>query len=236
MRKKLVSLALAATIMVSTSLPAFATKKFDMSVFDGLEYVGVVTDEMTNESYIYSTFGVADNGGTYVISDDGSRLSVLPTISTSDSYDFYKLSFTCIGSSFSGLNSAIVKIGDNRYKFTVPQVGLDFIDGTYLESFDVPMKKELISFMNDLIEHRNEEIKVRLVGSCINHDFTLTDTEKIKILSMYNLFVAANGTREKNMHDITEYDPTIVEKNGKVIQGNITEKILTAALDSALYS
>ena len=43
MRKRLISFALAATIMVSTSLPAFATKKFDMSVFDGKDYVGVVT-------------------------------------------------------------------------------------------------------------------------------------------------------------------------------------------------
>ena len=46
MRKRLISFALAAAIMVSASLPAFATKKFDMSVFDGKDYVGVVTDDM----------------------------------------------------------------------------------------------------------------------------------------------------------------------------------------------
>lgn len=52
MRKRLISFTLAATIMVSASLPAFATKKFDMSVFDGKDYVGVVTDDMTGWTFV----------------------------------------------------------------------------------------------------------------------------------------------------------------------------------------
>ncbi len=78
MRKRLISFALAATIMVSASLPAFATKKFDMSVFDGKDYVGVVTDDMAGWTLAFPRFGTIEEGGTYIVSDDDSRLSVLP--------------------------------------------------------------------------------------------------------------------------------------------------------------
>ena len=118
MRKRLISFALAATIMVSTSLPAFATKKFDMSVFDGKDYVGVVTDDMTGWTFAFPRFGTIEEGGTYIVSDDDSRLSASSSLYLNDTYDFYYLDFNRTGSFASGFNSVIVKIGDNRYNFS----------------------------------------------------------------------------------------------------------------------
>ena len=118
MRKRLISFALAATIMVSASLPAFATKKFDMSVFDGKDYVGVVTDDMAGWTLAFPRFGTIEEGGTYIVSDDDSRLSVSSSLHLNDTYDFYYLDFNRTGSFASGFNSVIVKIGDNRYNFS----------------------------------------------------------------------------------------------------------------------
>lgn len=238
MRKKLVSLALAATIMVSTSLPAFATKKFDMSIFDGRQDVWFTSDEMKGETYVFP-YNMGNDGESNIIyADDGSSMGIGASLEITDSYDYYNLSFSRSGATYMGLYEVIVKIGDNRYTlWRFSDTASTFDEFGYFECVTVPMKKELIPFMNDLIEHKDDKIKVRFVGSYISYDFVLTDTMKTEILTMYDLFVDGNGTREKNLHDLTEWgDKTIVEKNGKVIQGNITEKILTAALDSALHS
>lgn len=238
MRKKLVSLALAATIMVSTSLPAFATKKFDMSVFDGRQDVWFSSDEMTGKTYVFP-YNMGNTGeSSNIYADDGSSMGASVSLKITDSYDYYNLSFSRLGNTYMGLYEVIVKIGDNRYMFwNFSDTTSMFDEFGYFESVTVPMKKELIPFMNDLIAHKDDEIKVRLVGTSQSFDFVLNDTMKAEMLTMYSLFVDGNGTREKNLHDLTEWgDKTIVEKNGKVIQGNITEKILVAALDSALRS
>lgn len=146
MRKRLISFALAATIMVSTSLPAFATKKFDMSVFDGKDYVGVVTDDMTGWTFAFPRFGTIEEGGTYIVSDDDSRLSASSSLYLNDTYDFYYLDFNRTGSFASGFNSVIIKIGDNRYNFSNEQTDSTVSEGIVLESFSLPMKKKTRSF------------------------------------------------------------------------------------------
>ena len=49
--------------------------------------------------------------------------------------------------------------------------------------------------MADLIEHREEEIKVRLVGKYTNQDFVLSKSVKDKIINLYNLYAAAGAPR-----------------------------------------
>lgn len=236
MRKTLVSLALAAAIMTSVSVPAFATKKFNMGVFDGKDYVNVIADDMTGISFAFPRFGTIEDGGTYIVLDDGSRVSVSSSLQLTDSADICFLQFTRTSSFPAGLNSVIVKIGDNRYTFFNGQINPVTAGEIVLEEFDIPMKKELTSFMNDLIEHADEEIKVRLVCTSRDYDFILTNDMKAQILVMYGLYIDGGGTRESNMHDITEYDSVIVEKNGKRIQGNVTEKLLRVALEAFVNS
>ena len=58
----------------------------------------------------------------------------------------------------------------------------------------------------------------------------------IKILVMYDLYVAGNGTRNKNLRDITDLDRTIVSKNGEIIDGHRDEKILRTVLEGVVDS
>ena len=153
-----------------------------------------------------------------------------------DVYDFYYLDFNRTGSFASGFNSVIVKIGDNRYNFSNGQTDSTVSEGIVLESFSLPMKKELVPFMNDLAEHINDEIKVRFVGIYKDYDFALTYDMKLKILVMYDLYVAGNGTRNKNLQDITDLDGTIVSKNGEIIDGHRDEKILRTVLEGVVDS
>ena len=53
---------------------------------------------------------------------------------------------------------------------------------------------------------------------------------------MYDLYVAGNGTRNKNLQDITDLDGTIVSKNGEIIDGHRDEKILRTVLEGVVDS
>lgn len=55
LKKKIVSLALAATLLVSVPVSAFATTKFNQGVFDGRDDLRVVTDTMTGETSVVPT-------------------------------------------------------------------------------------------------------------------------------------------------------------------------------------
>lgn len=236
MKKKLVSLALAVVMMASVSMPALATSKFNMGVFDGRQDAFVYTDEMTGSSLVFPRIGVIEDGGTYISFDDGSRISVSSSLRLTDSFDICFLNFSRTGLFSTGLNSVIVKIGDNRYTFSNGQTDATTVDGIVLEDFNIPIKKELIPFMNDFIEHSSDEIKVRFVCDTKYYDFVLTNDMKSQILVIYDLYVTGNGTRERNLHDITECDSTIVLKNGKRIEGNVSEKILITLLDGIVNS
>lgn len=236
MKKRLISFVLAVTIIVSTSLPAFATKKFDMSVFDGREDVWMHSDEMAGETNVFS-LNMGGDGDVNVYFDDGSSVGASATLFLTDSFDYYYLSFSRLGFDYMGLYKVIVKIGENRYTLlNFSETGFIAENGTFFESVTVPMKKELIPLMNDLVEHQDEEIKVRLVGAYENYDFSLTDKMKRELLGMYELYISGNGTRNKNLQKITDWDKTIVDKNGEVIDGHRDEKILRAVLEGVTSS
>lgn len=237
MRKRLISFALAATIMVSASLPAFATKKFDMSVFDGRNDLSITSDDMTGQTSVFPKFFTPAENVTYVSFDDDSRAVVDSYLWLTDSYDYYYLNFTHLGPSSTGLNSIIVKIGDNRYAFsncTTETIPLN--NGMFFEVLRIPMKKEVVPFMNDFSEHWNEEIKVRYIGSSQSFEFSLTAEMKYDLLAMYDFYVVGNGTRNKNLRDITDLDRTIVSKNGEIIDGHRDEKILRTVLEGVVES
>lgn len=230
LKKKVVSLALAAAMMISISVPALATSAFNMSVFDGRQDVSISSDDMSGTSLVFPRLGTIEDGGTYLSFDDGSRISVSASLQLTDSLDLCFLDFSHTGSFFTGLNSVIVKIGDNRYTFSNTQLDSTIIDGIVLESFRVPVKRELTSFMDDFIEHSNDEIKIRFVGDIKNYDFVLTDDMKSRILTLYDLYAQGGGTRDSNLRSVTLIDPTIVAKNGKTIDGLAKDKAIDAAI------
>lgn len=62
--------------------------------------------------------------------------------------------------------------------------------------------------MQDLVEHRNEKIKIRLVGSSDNIDFFLPDEVKDGLINLYNLYSMGGGTNSSNMELLTKLDDT----------------------------
>ena len=233
MKKKLVSLALAAAIMTSVSIPALATNKFDMAVFDGRQDVRPVTDEMYGITTVYPVYDFFPNaairsGDTVIILNNA--LSIL------DSLDLYFFGFDCYGHSYSGINSIIFKIGDNRYTFSNCTTTLTALTNGFHESITFLLKKETVSFMEDLVNHQDEEIKVRLVGDYQSFDFSLTDDMKNEILTLYDLYSNGNGTRKSNLSQITATEQTNVSKNGQLIDGHVAEKAIdsvVSAIESA---
>ncbi len=115
LKKKVVSLALAAAMMISVSAPALATSAFNMSVFDGRQDVSISSDDMSGQT---SVFLSGDSYSSAIPFDDGSLLIVDSSLFLDDSYDTYKIYFNCFEPSLAGMESIIIKIGDNRYNFS----------------------------------------------------------------------------------------------------------------------
>lgn len=226
MRKKLVSLALAAVMMASVSMPALATSKFNMGVFDGRQDVSISSDEMTGKTSVFLLGTSYDSPLTF---DDGSFLIVNPYLYLTDSYDTYQLYFNCFESSLAGMDSIIIKIGDNRYNFSNCFTSYSAVDdNTIMETIGFMMKRETVDFMNDFAKHKDEEIKVRINGTYATLDFSFTDEMKNAILTMYALYVQGGGTRDKNLRNLTDIDSTVVRKNGNIVDGHIKEELIDA--------
>lgn len=232
LKKKVVSLALAAAMMISVSAPALATSAFNMSVFDGRQDVSISSDDMSGQT---SVFLSGDSYSSAIPFDDGSLLIVDSSLFLDDSYDTYKIYFNCFEPSLAGMESIIIKIGDNRYNFSNCYTSQSRVnDNTVMETIAIMMKRETVGFMNDLKDHKDEEIRVRINGTYETLDFSLTDEMKNEILTLYDLYAQGGGTRDSNLRSVTLIDPTIVAKNDKTIDGLAKDKAIDAAIHALL--
>ena len=225
MKKRLASLALAALLLISVPLSAFATSKFNTSVLSGRDNVSIsYFDEMTGNVTASLTGDAYNSSVTF---DNGALLTVDPTICLNDSFDYYRFNFNCLETAPIGMTSIIIKIGDNRYNFTNCATSLVPLgDNAYWENIYFVLKRETVGFMNDFVKHRDEEIKVRINGTYTTLDFSLTDEMKNEILDLYALYDDGRGTRDANLRDITYTDSTSVYKNGKFIDGLVKEEVI----------
>lgn len=234
MKKKLVSLALAAVMMASASMPALATSDFSMWVFDERQDTFVYTDEMTGETLALLK---SDSSLRTTYFDDGSRITVTPSLMLNDSCDYYSLSFVYCGSLPAEMKSIIIKTGNDRYTFSSLNFSQSTLsDGRIFEEVSFPVKKETRSFMYDLMVHQDEEIKVRINGTYQTFNFTLSDAAKKDIIDLYNLYDMGNGTRKSNLSNITNIDQTVVFKNGQFVDGHATRKVVDALFRGIEYA
>ena len=122
--------------------------------------------------------------------------------------------FRYFGYDWADLNEIIIKIGDNRYSFSncFTSQSVEY-DSLACESITFPLKTEALPFMQDFVEHQNDEIKVRLKGDTQSFDFVLTDDMKNCFILMFNLFTSGGGTDKANMQSISEVDQVVVRKN-----------------------
>mgnify|MGYP004488874339 CR=1 FL=1 len=210
MKKKLLSLVLAILLVTSLSLSALATSSFNKSVFDGAADISTKSDDMSGSFSAYSTslIGAKSNISTSV----SSYVSVFPIVSSSDNFDMYTISMTYYAKDWAFINKIIIKIGDNRYNLSDFYISRDVKKNATIQEYcSFSVTNQLLPMMQDLIDHRDEEIKVRLDGSKGNIDFVLTDDIKNAMINLYNLYVAGGGLNKENLDYISIADPTVLE-------------------------
>lgn len=216
MKKKILTIALAALLAMTVSVSAFATAGFNKAVFDGKDDIEIEYDDMTGKTKISvpSLFSLWGDG--YLSLSNGHGY-IYPRILSDSNADLFCIAIEYISSDWAFIDKAIVKIGDNRYTFDNVSIGRQVLSsGKITEYLLIYIDKNSAAFMADLIEHREEEIKVRLVGKYTNQDFVLSESVKDKIINLYNLYSAAGGTNETNL----DY----VAKAYNVNRGYIAEK------------
>ena len=208
MKKKFLSFALVCAILAITALPSFATSQFDMSVFDNSEDITVEYDDMSGRYDIYTT-SLITGKGKIRLKGDYDHVTIYPHIGISDDMDVYVLCLDYYARDWAFIDEITIKIGNNLYTFTdFTSTRKIYSDATIKEHLAFSITPESISFMQDLIEHRNEKIKVRLHGSANSVDFFLSSTIKDGIINTYNLYVMGGGTAPNNMNLLTLIEET----------------------------
>lgn len=225
MKKRIVSLAVAVLLSVAMAMSAFATSEFKVSAFQDVDDYQIDIDDMTGEISI--SIKSLLNESEFVETDD-YLLAFYPMVTTNNDFDMFLFAVMYLGYQSENINQVIVKIGDNRYFFSDVELDIDGLPEWYtsmIDSYGVVMElpvfiidNRTIPFMQDLIQHRDEEIKVRLVGANREMEFVLTQAMKDGIIGLYDRFVMAGGTRQENMDLITQGNTVNVEVRKVIFQ------------------
>lgn len=198
MKKRLLSLATALMLIASISTAAYAANGFNKSVFNNAADVTVNADDMTGDA-IFATTSLLGTDGELSVGD-GEMVAVYAGISVNSSFDLFRVVIQYYADDWAYIDGFIVKIGNKSYVFSGVEANREIAsNGTIRESTGITVDSSTVPLMRELIEHRNEEIKIRLCGDDKNIEFVLTDAMKNSIINLYNLFVAAGGTRSSNM-------------------------------------
>ena len=225
MKKRIVSLAVAVLLSVAMAMSAFATSEFKVSAFQDVDDYQIDIDDMTGEISI--SIKSLLNESEFVGTDD-YLLAFYPMVTTNNDFDMFLFAVMYLGYQSENINQVIVKIGDNRYFFSDVELDMDGLPEWYtsmIDSHGVVMElpvfiidNRTIPFMQDLIQHRDEEIKVRLVGANREMEFVLTQAMKDGIIGLYDRYVMAGGTRQENMDLITQGNTVNVEVRKVIFQ------------------
>ncbi len=225
MKKRIGSLVVAVLLSVATAVSAFATSEFKVSAFQDVDDYQIDIDDMTGEISI--SIKSLLNESEFVGTDD-YLLAFYPMVTTNNDFDMFLFAVMYLGYQSENINQVIVKIGDNRYFFSDVELDMDGLPEWYtsmIDSYGVVMElpvfiidNRTIPFMQDLIQHRDEEIKVRLVGANREMEFVLTQAMKDGIIGLYDRYVMAGGTRQENMDLITQGNTVNVEVRKVIFQ------------------
>lgn len=208
MRKKFTAIVLSTILAVSISLSAVATNNFNLGIFDNREDVTVKYDDMSNSTSVYAT-SLINGEGNIKLDWNYDYVSIYPHVAILKSVDSYIWCIDYNARNWMFIDTITIKIGNKRYIFK------DFLstkkvysDSTIVEHMTFVITNDTIPFMQDLITHRNEPIKVRLSGETDNVDFFLPDIVKDGMINIYNLYVAGGGTEPNNMKLLTNIEGT----------------------------
>lgn len=207
MKKRIVSLVVSTFLAASVALGAAATSNFDISVFQNVDDIQMQYDAMTGEAFIYNKSLVIDGKGMIAVNDHVAE--VLPMVNSDESVDAFMLNLNYYGYSWMNINEIVFKIGDNRYFFTSDQGPINarqevYSNGMVQEQLIIVFDANSLSFMQDFIEHRDEEVLVRFSGLNGVMDFALTKEIKDAAIGLYDRYVMAGGTQPESLQTVTD--------------------------------
>ena len=210
MKRRITAAALALALTALAALPASASVWFDWSVFQQAEGICLIPEDAAGETY--AMVDALANGTDGQISAGEGTVRVIPAVETNEEMDLFGLVLDYRDSQARGFDQVIVVIGDNQYYFSSGTSPIcqqtQLSDGTVCETLTLLLDGQSVQMMEDLEDHREDSIQVVLVGSGGIVHFELTDAMKDGILELYDLYVAAGGTRQENLDAITEVHHT----------------------------
>lgn len=203
MRKRIVALATALILIVSTSLVSYAATKLNMSVFENAEDITVKYDDMSKATTITST-SLSKGEGHVQLDYRYDYVSIYPRIIFITSASEYTWNVDYFARNWMFIDEMSIKVGNNVYTFTDFTTSRKvYSDATVQEHLAFSITNDSLVFMQDLIEHRDEKIKVRLRGDSDYVDFFLPDEVKDGMINVYNLYSMAGGMDAENMRLLT---------------------------------
>ena len=171
-----------------------------------MEGISLTGEDAAGEAY--AMVDALASGADGLISAGNGTVRVIPAVGTNEDMDLFGLVLDYRESEARGFDQVIVVIGDNQYFFSSGTSPIcqqtQLPDGTVCETLTLLLDGDSIRMVEDLKDHRDEAVQVVLVGSGGIIHFELTDAIKDGILKLYDLYVAAGGTRQENLDTITQ--------------------------------
>lgn len=210
MKKKLLALVLAVFLATTVSISAFAASGFNKEVFSGRQEIKSTYDDMSGITNFYMPDMESMLGdGCIILGLLFDNIYLKPTVAVTDQFSAYYwdivYNYSDTSFNYHYIDELTIKIGENRYIFKdIYNQRSDFGDKNqyHKEFFKVFFDEDSISVMEDLINHRDEEIKVRLSGKNSYVDFVLPDVMKDNFIHMYNLYASGGGTEKNNLKTV----------------------------------
>lgn len=208
MKKRMLSLAVAVIFIVSNALISYASPRFNMSVFENADDITVKYDDISNTTTISST-SLLKGEGDIKLDYNYDYVSIYPRVISILPADQYTWNIDYFAKNWMFIEKVSFKVGNTVYAFTDFTTSRKvYSDATIQEHLAFGITSDSMMFMQDLIEHRDEKIKVRLSSESDYIDFFLPDKVKDGIINVYNLYSQAGGTDTTNMKLITAIEDT----------------------------
>lgn len=207
MKKKILSLPLVIFLATTVSISAFAATGFNKEVFSGRQEIKSTYDDMTGIEKFYMPEMEEMLGDGYIsLGFFTPNVYIEPVVAVTDEFTSYywDIVYNYQNTSFNYqyMDEMTVKIGENRYTFKgLYNQRSDYGDGYqyHKEFLTVFFDADSVCVMEDIINHRDEEIKVRLSGKNARVDFVLPEEMKNNFIHMYNLYAAGGGNEKNNL-------------------------------------
>ncbi len=207
--------------------------EFDPSVFEGNDSLVMIYDEVSGNTTVFSA-GNDDPNNWFVysrangqiwesvgafeedlLSEDREYLKsavdkqdyfiigIMPCVAWDESTRMYSLLVTVASTdTWPQLYKLIVKVGQKSYVFS--DCKMTDGAGSTQESFAIVLNEDVVPFMDDLMEHQDEEINVRITAGVGDMEFALSDKQKADIINLYQLFDQAGGVNQADMERAME--------------------------------